>query len=238
LEFDALCAQAKLLDSRLGRPLLLGHSNAGGRNLVTRIWYPKGPISSDRLRPYSERFVHAAARLRALGVDAPRVFAYGRIAGGKLRFVSYEPVRGPTLRETGGAFDTMRLARFVLALHDQGVYLRGLNLGSVIRLADGGLGLDDVSGTRFKRRPLSRRQRARNLAILCSHPQDLAFMGHGRLSELVMAYCRAAGVSLAQAARMREHVRLQVQRRNARRAQLPDPALNPVAPGGVLLRRP
>jgi hypothetical protein len=216
-QFETFCSTGDVLEARLGRPVLIAHTDPQGRRLETRLWRRKGPFSSDRLRPYSERFVHAAAALRRLGVEAPVVRASGRVSAG-MRFVTYEPVAGRSLREIGASVDRAALARFVLELHDLGVYCRGLNLGNLIQLPDGRFGLADVAQTRFKAGPLSRRQRERNLGILCSHPQDLGVLAGGPWSELVMAYCRAAGVSLAAAAQMRERVRLQVERRNARRA--------------------
>jgi hypothetical protein len=132
--------------------------------------------------------------------------------------VIYEPLDGTPLRACYAAVDLGTLAAFVCDLHDRGVYFRGLHLGNVIRRADGGLGLIDVQDIRFFRRPLSRRRRERNLGILCSHPGDLAYMLDGHWSELVLEYCRAAGWSVARAARMRERVRLQIERRRARRA--------------------
>lgn len=220
---DAVCEAGEVLETRLGRPVLISHCDPEGRPVVTRLWRRKRLFSSDRLWPYSERFVHAATALRRLGLEVPQIRASGRIGSG-LRFVTYEPVVGRSLRAAGPAVDRTALARFVLQLHDLGVYCRGLNLGNLVQLPDGRFGLVDVTQTRLQGRPLSRRERERNLGILCSHPQDLGVLAGGPWSELVMAYCRAADVSLACAAQMRERVRVQVERRRARRAPAGAPA--------------
>lgn len=215
---DALLATSEVLESRLGEPSALSHSDARGTSLVTKLWYARGAFSSDRLLPYSSRFVRAARRLRELGIVAPTLRFHGRVAGRDVRFVTYERLSGRPLRGLGERIDLQALARFVLRLHDIGVYFRGLHLGNVIQTDEGVLALIDVADTRFRRGALSRRQRERNLGILCAHPQDLPFMLEGNWSDLVAAYCFAAGMTLAEAAQVREGVRRQVERRNTRRS--------------------
>lgn len=215
--FDRLLADAEILEDKLGQPAVLEHADQEGTALVTKIWRARGPFSSDRLIPYSSRFVRAARRLRDLGVPAPRVRFHGRVAGREVRFVTYERLPGRPLRALGDQIDLTTLAGFVLRLHDLGVYFRGLHLGNLIETDEGVLGIIDVADTRFQRRPLSRRQRVRSLGILCSHPLDYPYMQEGHWSELVMAYCSVSGMTLAEAARVRERVRRQVQRRNTRR---------------------
>ena len=237
--FAAHCRTCTVLDSRYGEPVALGHVDEAGTPLVTRIWRRKGLLSSDVLRPYADRFRFALEELARRGVAVPACRAHGRVAQGEVRFVICEALNGTPLRRLDGQVEIKALAEFVAHLHQQGVYCRSLHLGNLVRLGDGGIGLVDVQDTRFCSGPLTLRQRERNLGILCSHPEDLAWMRQGgSWSELVMAYSRASHLSLAQAADLRERVRLQIERRGARRAlrrrqDFPASAAEILSPQGV-----
>lgn len=217
-EFERLCGSGRVLVSKSGRPALLVHDTAGGARLMTKLWWRGALFSSDRLYPYARRFRRALRLLAARGVAVPEYRAHGRVRGAGARFVVYRPLDGSALRERYETVDVARLAGFVCALHDRGIYFRGLHLGNVIACADGRLGLVDVQDVRFFRGPLSRRRRERNLGILCSHPRDLGFMLDGTWSELVLAYARAAGYGVSAAASLRQRVHRQLRRRHARRA--------------------
>lgn len=214
--FDEHCRGGRVLASKDDAPAVLAHDNPGGRRLITKIWWPQGLLGERSLR-YSDRFRRALLSLESLDVAVPALRGYGRVRGGA-RFVVYEELPGTTLRELSGAVDLEALAEFVVGLHARGVYFRGLHLGNVIRRPDGGFGLIDVQDVRFRPRPLGLRMRERNLGILCSHPRDLSYMLDGHWSELVLAYCRRAGMNVSQAARLRDRVDVQVQRRRAKRS--------------------
>jgi hypothetical protein len=217
-EFDEHCRQSDVLVTKNGRPALLAHADAAGRPLMTKVWHRQGVFTSDLLVPYYQRFRRALETLSGLDVPVPRYRAHGRVAGARTRFVVYAPLPGVPLRWRYDAVNIDLLAEFVCGLHARGVYFRGLHLGNIILRPEGGLGLIDVQDIRFLGQPLGRRRRERNLGILCAHPGDLAYMLQGHWSELVMAYCRAAGWSVAGAARMRGRVEAQIERRRARRA--------------------
>ncbi|MFW6094189.1 MAG: hypothetical protein ACODAC_09465 [Pseudomonadota bacterium] len=219
-ELEAHCREATVLVVKGGAPAVLAHRDSEGQPLITKIWRRRATWTSDLLRPYHGRFLRSLATLERLGVPTPRYRAHGRVPGAGARFVIYEALDGTPLRDLlGRGLDVDALARFVARLHEAGIYFRGLHLGNVIRLEDGRLGLIDVQDTRFFRRPLRWRFRERNLGILCSHPADLEYMRDGHWCDLVMAYCRAIGASVADAGRMRERVRAQIERREARRAR-------------------
>jgi hypothetical protein len=219
-ELAAHCNHGDVIATHHGRPSAVLHLDADGQRLVTRIWRRKGLFTSDRLWPYAERFRHALTALAAVDVPVPRYRAHGRVRGAGERVVVCEWLEGDTLRSLGGRFDRKALATFVAELHERGIHVRGLNLGDVVRLPDGRLGLLDVQAVELRNRPLPLRVRERNLAMLCSRDEDLAFMT-AHWSELVMAYCRAANLTLAQAAHLRERVRVRIEGRRARRAGRP-----------------
>ena len=217
-EFTEHCRSGRVVAVKFGQPAMLAHEDTAGTPLLTKIWHRRQLFTSDRVIPYHHRFRRALEALRALDVRVPRYRCHGHVVGGRARFVVYEPLPGLPLRSDYGAVRIPDLAELVSSLHARGVFFRGLHLGNVILGPDGSLGLIDVQDIRFFRRPLGRRRRERNIGILCAHPADVAFMQEGRWSELVIAYCRCAGFSVADAARMRGQVAAQIERRGARRA--------------------
>jgi hypothetical protein len=218
LEFDSHCRDSRILERRKGQPVLLAHTDSTGARLLTRIWYPKGRWwSSDRIWPYSDRFRRALAILRERGVRVPEERSHGRIAGTAIRFVVFEALEGTSLRAALPAVDLKGVAAYVAELHAKGVYCRSLHLGSVIALDAGGYALVDVADTKLLDRSLPLRMRERSLGIFCAHPAELEYMLDGRWSELVMEYCRAARLTLTQSAAMLDRVRVQIERRRAKR---------------------
>lgn len=215
--FERHCRTSVVLERRPdGVPRVLGHDDASGQSLVTKIWWRDGVLGQRSWR-YSDRFRRVLPTLAERGVAVPVYRAHGRVSGSGARFVIYEQMEGRILRELGNAIDLPALAEFVVALHARGIYFRGLHLGNIVYRDDGQFGLIDVQDVRLRNGPLGPRLRERNLGILCSHPHDRNYMLNGHWSELVMAYCRRAGMSVAQAAHMRELVAGQMERRKARR---------------------
>lgn len=199
--------------------MLLAHVASDGSPLLTRIWYPKGRWSSDRLWPYSDRFRNSLRTMTARGIRVPVAVCYGTVTGTGVRFVVHEQLAGVPLRSLTPDQASKGMAAFAAHLHARGIYCRSLNLGSVLRLADGTHALADVADSRFVDGPLSLRMRERNLGILCVHPADVEWMREGRWSDLVMDYCRSANLTITQAARMRDRVHTQIRRRQLRRGR-------------------
>jgi len=219
LEFEAHCRESRVLERRQDGPVLLAHAAGDGSPLLTRIWYPKGRWSSDRFWPYSDRFRNSLRMMAARGIRVPVAVCHGTVTGTGVRFVVHEQLAGVPLRALGPEHASKGMATFAAQLHANGIYCRSLNLGSVLQLADGSHALADVADSRFVDGPLSLRMRERNLGILCVHPADADWMREGRWSDLVMDYCRSANLTITQAARMRDRVRVQMERRQLRRGR-------------------
>lgn len=216
--FADLCSAAEVLETKQGLPAVLAHRDGDGQPLVIKVWRRDRGFWATWVRRDHVRFRKALLALAARNVRVPRYRAHGRVQGSELRFVVYEWMAGEPLRARPEQVDLAALARLVADLHARGVYFRGLHLGNVIRDPDGRLGLIDLQDVRWRNRRLSVRQRARNLAILCAHPRDRAFMMPQRWSDLVLAYAEAAGLGVAGTAPLRERVRRQMARRTDRRA--------------------
>lgn len=138
---------------------------------ILKLFRRKRLLSSAVFYPYARRFAANAAALARIGVPVPEVLGVYRVAELARDVVHYRPLPGATLRELAcrGLDPEQRrrlrddLTRFIVRLHDAGVYFRSLHLGNVVRTPDGRLGLIDFADLRVYPWPLGRYLRARNV---------------------------------------------------------------------------
>ncbi len=141
---------------------------------MLKLFRRKRFFSSAAWYPYAQRFADNAAALGKRGVPVPRVIEVMRIPSIARDAVHYHPLPGKTLRELcreGLAPETEQelktgFTRFVIRLHDCGVYFRSLHLGNVVYTTDRRFGLIDIADVRIRGGRLSKNQRVRNLRRL------------------------------------------------------------------------
>lgn len=169
-EYQALREGAEVLeaDSHGEKVLRLADGS------MLKLFRRKRLLSSAAWYPYARRFAVNARKLAARGIPVPDVVDVMRIASIRRDAVRYQPLAGAALRalarEPGEAATIPdlkeRFNRFVVHLHEKGIYFRSLHLGNVILTPDGSFGLIDFADLRVYRRPLSRTMRARNIRRL------------------------------------------------------------------------
>ena len=128
-------------------------------------------ISSAAFFPYARRFANNAVALAKLGIPVPQVIETLRIPSIKRDAVHYAPLAGNTLRElmrSGLSPEREHdlkeaFTRFVIRLHDNGVYFRSLHLGNVVCTPEGLLGLIDFADLRIHPWALGKYLRTRNV---------------------------------------------------------------------------
>ena len=128
-------------------------------------------ISSAAFFPYAGRFANNAVALAKLGIPVPQVIEVLRIPSVKRDAVHYTPLAGNTLRElirSGLSPERERelkgaFTRFVIGLHNNGVYFRSLHLGNVVCTPEGALGLIDFADLRIHPWALGKYLRTRNV---------------------------------------------------------------------------
>ena len=145
---------------------------------LLKIFRPRRRIWLARLLPQARRFASNALRLQALQVPVPHISETFWIARDEaVSACLYEPLPGQSLahllRDDPSALHALlpAFARFILALHQRGIYFRSLHLGNVLLLPDGRFGLIDFLDLRLQERPLSTGQVKRNLNHLHSYLQ-------------------------------------------------------------------
>lgn len=128
-------------------------------------------ISSAAFFPYARRFANNAVALAKLGIPVPQMIEVLRIPSINRDAVHYSPLAGNTLRElmrSGLSPERERelkaaFTRFVIGLHDNGVYFRSLHLGNVVCTPEGALGLIDFADLRIHPWSLGKYLRTRNV---------------------------------------------------------------------------
>ena len=174
--FLALRTGAKVLEAdAYGEKVLLLTDGS-----MLKLFRRKRLISSALWYPYACRFVDNAAALKQRDIPVPTVIGALRIPSIQRDAVHYRPLAGTTLRaiiHAGMDLQTEkslkdRFTRFVIHLHDLGIYFRSLHLGNIIETPNGDLGLIDFSDLRIYRRPLSRFMRHRNIQRMLDLPNE------------------------------------------------------------------
>lgn len=136
---------------------------------ILKLFRRKRLISSALLKPYSQRFIENAVRLRELDVPTLHVQAFFKLEKPGITAVLYQPLPGKTLRQLSNQENfnwqpvLPALIEFIRQLHTSGIYFRSLHLGNIVVTPENRLGLIDVADMRFLRSPLPRYLARRNL---------------------------------------------------------------------------
>lgn len=138
---------------------------------MLKLFRRKRLLTSAALFPYAGRFARNAQALAKAGVAVPKVLAVLRVPELARDLVHYQPLAGTTLRDLARAGLSPedkqqlrdRLTRFIIHLHDKGIYFRSLHIGNVVVTPDGRFGLIDFSDLRIYPWSLGKYLRARNM---------------------------------------------------------------------------
>ncbi len=123
----------------------------------------------------AKRFARNAEKLQALGIPTLQVEAIYRVPHLRCWAVRYRGLEGVSIRHLLKnrqltSAQQEQLVQFILALHDAGVYFRGLHTGNILLTPDGQMGLIDILDCYF--RPyLFHFQRQRNFKHLFRYPE-------------------------------------------------------------------
>ncbi|WP_461537694.1 lipopolysaccharide kinase InaA family protein [Spongorhabdus nitratireducens] len=150
---------------------------------ILKIFRVKRTLSSARFFPYSRRFAKNAGLLQQRGIPTIDVIGLYELPAKGLTAVHYHPLPGDTVRQALRQLDAgseeraqllEKLAALTAQLHENGVLFRSYHMGNVIVMPDGELGLIDISDMRCQSKPLSERQRLRNLRHMSRYSEDVS----------------------------------------------------------------
>lgn len=174
-DFRTLLADADVVEADGPQLKVLRFSNGDFLKLFRR----KRWLSSATFYPYSRRFCRNTKLLAACGVPTVAIQTLFSIPSLNCTAVRYSPLPGITLRDMGEAVTETLAAdygRFLAKLHADGVYFRAVHPGNTVILPDGQIGLIDIGQVRFFGRPLTSRQRAKNLQHISRSELDADFL--------------------------------------------------------------
>ncbi len=149
---------------------------------ILKIFRVKRTLSSAHFFPYSRRFMLNAKMLQKRGIPTIDVIELYQLPTRGLTAVHYRPLPGDTLRQRLREVDKgsneqcellEKMATLTTKLHERGILFRSIHLGNIIVMPDGELGLIDISDMRCQSRPLSQRQRLRNLRHMSRYSEDV-----------------------------------------------------------------
>ena len=207
-QLDILCQNGKAIDSKGGYPAVVIHPD----NTITKIWARrKSFFSSATLRPYTQRFIYNADELARRNIRVPEVISHARLENSFIRIVTYTTLPGFSIRElletSPASVNMQSLCEFIHHLHKKGILFRGIHLGNIIQLPDGGYGLIDFTDVKFYSKPLPLMRRAANLAIPLRYSKDVSNITQAQLPDLLETYLKILRIETKDALRFKEKVK-------------------------------
>ena len=144
---------------------------------ILKLFRLKRFFTSGRLFPFARRFAGNAEKLKALQIPTVQVLGTYRIPVLGQTAVLYEKLKGIVLDDRLGddpVGDDMaeRLAAFVAALHEKGVYFRSIHSGNIVICPHGEFGLIDILDMSIHHRRLGFRLRLRNFNHIFRNDRD------------------------------------------------------------------
>jgi hypothetical protein len=219
-EYDAMVSDATVLQTDHFGPKVFALSDGS----ILKLFTPRPLLSSATLYPYAKRFARNAQKLRVRRVPTVEMIDIALITHRKLHCVRYRPLPGRTLRSLGKEDAGLpkdlvrRFAAFVAGLHEQGVYFRSFHLGNVIVTDDGRFGLIDIADLWTRSRPLTRKQRIRNISRIYRFADEIEMLRAHGATLFIESYIENAGISpddpIRETLQLQQEALLKTQRTN------------------------
>lgn len=165
--------------SRMGSSKILEADGLGPKVLLlsngtmAKLFRRRIGLSSDKLRPYSLRFVRNAIKLKKNSIQTLTPLERYRVIDSNLDVVIYQPLAGDSLKDLSKHHPhlidenlSIELGRYIGELHNRGIFFRSLHLGNILRLQNSEFGLIDIADLSVHRFRLSQPQKLRNFKHL------------------------------------------------------------------------
>lgn len=169
---------------------------------MAKLFRRRKGLTSDKLRPYSLRFVRNASKLKRAGVATLTPLERYRVIGEAMDVVVYQPLAGTSLKdlcrdqpEQVDAKLAADFGQYIAELHSQGILFRSLHLGNVLKIHNEQFGLIDIADLKIQRATLSSTQRLRNfkhLVRMSEHTSPLKLHVQVLITEYLNHYPHAS----------------------------------------------
>lgn len=194
LDYQKLTINARQLHMRGEKPYILLTPD----NMIIKHIYRRGFWSSSTIWPYPFRFKKNCERLKKLGYIVPEVQKIYFFPEKNCHLVLYPFIAGKTIaaRSTEEDSDAFaRLPAFIAKLHQQGIFFRDLHIQNFIELPNKQFALIDVASVKIYKKPLSQKQRARNLKSFFEHKRNHGLLDQFGKDNFLKKYSLAATLS-------------------------------------------
>lgn len=182
--------QAKILSDSTEGPKVLQKHNGD----IVKIFYSSKKNSLISL-PHALRFSRSAQGLTAAGVLAPHIKALAYYPAKKAYILTYTEIPGQDFRALTSPTNPLLLEKlplFLAKLHQKGVFYRGIHLGNVLLTPNEEIALIDITNVHIRHKPLSLKQRAKNLAHFVYYWRDTVVFRAYRRKHFLEQYALAA----------------------------------------------
>jgi len=191
-DYSKLTKDAKLIKrTRTKIRLLLSTEN----KIIKHI-YKRKLLSSSTLWPYITRFIKNAKHLKSKNILSPKIQGAYFYPTLNCYILLYDYVDHPTLHHIAKKNDLSflpKFAEFTTKLHALGIFFKDIHLDNFI-LDGNDFTLIDLESITYQKRPLSIRQRARNLAHLFNRKEDIPFYEQYGYQEFLKHYFEATNL--------------------------------------------
>ena len=166
---------------------------------IFKLFRQRKLISGNRLYPYGKRFANNAKQIQLYGMPTIHIEFCKRLQGTMTYFVKYKKLPGLDVRtflEKNASENLWKdLAKFLAALHDKGIFFRGIHLGNLLLLDNGEFTLLDFARVKFYKKSLSTKARIRNLQHMMDYRDDVDHFAAIGKENFLKLYFEYAGLT-------------------------------------------
>lgn len=218
-QFTALTQDnhAKILSDSTEGPKVLQKPNGD----IVKIFYSSKKKSLFSL-PHAVRFSRSARGLNAAGFLAPTIKALAYYPSKKAHILTYTEIPGEDFRALSSPADPgllKKLPAFLAALHQKGIFYRGIHLGNVLLAPQEEIALIDITNVAINNKPLSLKQRAKNLAHFVYYWRDTEVFRAYRRRHFLQQYALAAALSNEELKKLRHFIAMRLMATKKKRTQ-------------------
>ncbi len=159
--------------------------------------YKRKLLSTSTIWPYASRFIKNAKHLSSKNISVPKINAVYFYPTLNCDILIYDFVSGMTLYDlarTNNISFMPDLARYLVGLHDLGIYFKDIHLNNLVSNNDT-FTLLDLESIQYQHRPLTITQRIRNLTHLFNKKEDVQFYQQFGLDRFLEEYFHLACLS-------------------------------------------
>lgn len=208
---------AKILSDSTEGPKVLQQQNGN----IIKIFYSSKKWSLPLLLPHALRFHRSAKRLNNANFLAPSIKTLAYYPTKKAHVLTYPEIPGQDFRQLSDNTPAIleKLPRFLAALHQKGIFYKGIHLGNIILTPKQEIALIDITNVKAYHKPLTLPQRAKNLAHFVYYWRDTQVFRTYRRNRFLQEYALAEKLSTQENQKLRHLIAVRLIQTKAKRTK-------------------